>query len=58
MKKLLYFTISQAEVLDELKKKCKMNNSELVREALREYAIKYDVEIPKFYEAIDYRGKK
>jgi len=56
MRKIFWFTQAQVEVLDILKKKCKMNNSELVREALKEYAIKYDVEIPNNYNAIDSRG--
>ena len=57
MKKMLWFTSAQNEVLKALKAKVKMNNSELVREALKEYAIKYSIDIPSNYDAIDTRGE-
>ena len=56
MKKLLYFTEAQAKLMDKLKRHHKMNNSEVVREALKEYALKYNFEIPENYEAKDVRG--
>lgn len=56
MKKLLYFTEAQVKLMDKLKRHHKMNNSEVVREALKEYALKYNFEIPENYEAKDVRG--
>lgn len=53
---MLWFTKAQNDVLALLKIKCKMNNSELVREALKEYALRYDIEIPEDYNAVDVRG--
>ena len=56
MKKMLWFTKAQVDVMNKLKSKVKMNNSELVREALKQYAIRYDIEIPEDYDAVDFRG--
>jgi transposase-like protein len=56
MKKMLWFTKSQNDVLNELKPIVKMNNSEIVRQALKEFAIKYGVNIPEDYNALDARG--
>lgn len=56
MKKMLWFTLGQSDLLNALKAKVKMNNSEVVRAALKEYAIKHGVEIPSNYDAVDVRG--
>ena len=56
MKKMLWFTKAQSDVLNALKPKVKMNNSEIVRQALKEFAMKYGIEIPSDYDAIDSRG--
>jgi hypothetical protein len=56
MKKMLWFTKAQNDVLNKLKPIVKMNNSEIVRCALKEFAIKYGVEVPSNYDAVDARG--
>lgn len=39
MKKLLWFTKRQEKILDMIKEATRDNNSEIVREAMRRYAI-------------------
>ena len=58
MRKQIYFTEGQEIVLDKLKMLHKLSNAEVVREAIKELALKYDIDIPDNYATIDSRRSK